>query len=303
MTLPAPPTLDALAARRWRDLPKNAVPWLHEEVAQRMMARLDYIKAVPERWLDWAPQTGGWQAHEQLQARFPNAQVWVWESAAERARTSAARLSAPWWSAARWRRGRVNVFSRGLLGVDMLWANMGLHADPAPVQTMAHWHDALKAGGFLMFSCLGPDTLTELRQAYRDLHWPAPCHAWTDMHDLGDMLVSVGFAEPVMSMERISLTYSSAKALLGEMRGLGRNLSRDRFQSLRGRGWRDRLTSELGLRLADPAHNGRLALSFELIYGHAVKPLQDPGSLSASQATVSLEAMRAALAESRNRKT
>ena len=42
--------------------------------------------------------------------------------------------------------------------------------------------------------------------------------------DWGDMLASNGFAEPVMDMERITLTFETPERLLQELRGLGRNL-------------------------------------------------------------------------------
>lgn len=43
------------------------------------------------------------------------------------------------------------------------------------------------------------------------------------MHDWGDMLVHSGFAEPVMDMERITLTFATPQRLLQELRELGRN--------------------------------------------------------------------------------
>ncbi len=274
---------------------------MHEEVAQRMMARLDYIKAVPRQWLDWGPTLGGLQAHAQLEGRFPKARALVWEGSEARAQDMAVSLSSPWWSASRWRRGRVGVYRAGADVVDMVWANMGLHADPAPTQTMQTWHAALTAGGFLMFSCLGPDSLLELCAMYRDLQWPLPCHSFTDMHDLGDMLVAAGFSEPVMSMERIRLTYSSAEALMDELRGLGRNLSRERFPAMRARAWRRRWLEEVQHRLTDP-ESGRLALTFEIVYGHAFKASSERVGSSQNPASVSLDEVRAALAESRNRK-
>src|SRR5437667_54375 len=83
-----------------------------------------------------------------------------------------------------------------------------------PQALLAGWHQALKVGGFLMFSCLGPDTARELREVYAQLGWPPAGHELTDMHDWGDMLVQTGFAEPVMDMERITLTYETPARLL-----------------------------------------------------------------------------------------
>ena len=69
-----------------------------------------------------------------------------------------------------------------------------------------------------MFSCLGPDTLRELRGSIRARGWPPAGHEFTDMHDWGDMLVDAGFAEPVMDMERIVLTWRTPEACLAELR-------------------------------------------------------------------------------------
>ena len=123
------------------------------------------------------------------------------------------------------------------------------------------------------------------------LGWPPPAHEFTDMHDWGDMLVHAGFAEPVMDMERITLTWETPDRLLAELRELGANLHPARFPGLRGRGWRARLERELhaALRTAD----GRLALTFEIVYGHALKPA--PRMRVAPQSSVTLEDMRRAL--------
>jgi malonyl-CoA O-methyltransferase len=111
------------------------------------------------------------------------------------------------------------------------------------------------------------------------------------MHDWGDMLVHAGFAEPVMDMERITLTWETPDRLLAELRELGANLHPARFPGLRGRGWRARLERELdaALRTAD----GRLALTFEIVYGHALKPA--PRLRVSDQSAISLQDMRALL--------
>jgi malonyl-CoA O-methyltransferase len=175
----------------------------------------------------------------------------------------------------------------------MLWANMALHMAADPQALISQWHRALATDGFLMFSCLGPDTLGELRNVYQALGWPAPSHEFTDMHDWGDMLVNAGFAEPVMDMERITLTFDSPQRLLKELRQLGRNLQPHRFSGLRGRRWLARLHAALAQRLVVPGEDGRLQLTFEIIYGHALKPA--PRLKVAPETILSLDDMRAAL--------
>ena len=244
-------------------------PWLHEEVARRMEERLQWIVREPARWLHWSPLQGGREVHEQLVRRYPKAQGFVLQSSSAQVQMARDQLQQAWWTPARWLKPDTQ-FSMPDEPVDMLWANMALHMEADPQALIKRWHETLAVDGFLMFSCLGPDTLRELRRVYAQLDWPAPSHEFTDMHDWGDMLVQAGFAEPVMDMETISLTYSSAESLLTDLRALGRNLHTDRFPALRGRNWRKTLCESIERELLGP--DGRLELTFEVVYGHAFKP-------------------------------
>ncbi|MEP6824878.1 MAG: methyltransferase domain-containing protein [Ramlibacter sp.] len=288
-----PPTIDPVAALRWEHHAPAHSPWLHEEVARRMEDRLQWIRLEPSAWAHWEAVRGGLAAQAMLARRYPGASCYIVESVPQRAQRAAQALARPWWQ--RWsaaRRAPVHeVAQLPDAGVQMLWANMALHLSPDPQGLMAQWHRGLATDGFLMFSCLGPDTVRELRALYRTLGWPPPGHEMTDMHDWGDMLVAAGFAEPVMDMERITLTWETPARLLEELREIGCNLHPERFAALRGRGWKQQLEVELGqaLRGAD----GRLALTFEIIYGHALRPA--PRVRLGPHSAVSLQDMRAML--------
>ena len=286
-----PPSLDPVAAARWQASPLLAAqsPWLHEEVATRMQERLDFIKLQPQQWVHWAPLRGGLAAQRALEQRYPKAQVWLAGESPAHAHVTQQALQAPWWQAQHWFGPKRQHGLPPDHSAHMVWANMHLHASAEPQALLQTWHRALAVDGFLMFSCLGPDTLRELRQVYAQAGWPEPAHAFTDMHDWGDMLVEAGFAEPVMDMERITLTYASPDTLLAELRGLGRNLHVQRFQGLRSRQWRERLTQAL-LALARPEEGGRLSLGFEIVYGHALKP--QPRMKMAAKSEIGLDQMR-----------
>jgi len=263
-----PPTIDPVAAQRWSSMPGLETPWLHEEVARRMRGRLDLILKQPASWVHWHPLQGGMQVHGAIVKKYPKADCFVFESQAPRARLVAQLFAKRWWNSRRWI-GPQEVFAYPQSPVDMLWSNMGLHMAADPQAWIAKWHECLAVGGFLMFSCFGPDTLIELRGLYKEQAWPPPSHEFTDMHDWGDMLVQAGFAEPVMDMERITLTFASAERMLLELRGLGRNLHRGRFEGLRGRTWHGLLLE--GLKGAATGNAGQHQLTFEIIYGHAFK--------------------------------
>lgn len=293
----AVPGLDANAASRWLQLPRAQSPWLHEEVASRMAQRLQCFREPPASWLHWEPVSGGLQAHRLLRERLPQAVCHVAAAQLPQVLDATREPATRSWNPLQWRRDQ----RPGLLAPDaqvtMLWANMALHHEPQPLPLLQRWHSQIQTNGFLMFSCLGPDTLRELRTVYARAGWPDPAHAFTDMHDWGDMLVHSGFAEPVMDMEHITLSYSSAQALLQELRELGRNLHAARFAALRGRGWQAQLIRALEAGLPRD-ENGRLLLTFEIIYGHAFKPV--PRVPVGSRQSVSVDDMRAMLRNGRN---
>jgi len=288
-----PPTIDPVAAARWHAAAPALSPWLHEEVARRMEDRLQWIRQAPESWCHWDAVRGGLHAHTLVSARFPKARCQIYETAAHCQEVARQALARPWWSPARWGAGNPQLGAPADASVQMLWANMALHTAADPQALIAQWHRALAVDGYLMFSCLGPDTLRELHAVYAELGWPPAGHAFTDMHDWGDMLVHAGFAEPVMDMERITLTFATPQRLVRELQELGCNLHPARFGALRGRSWRERLYEALAHRLADPGNAGQLALTFEIIYGHAFKPA--PRVRVSPSSAVSLQDMRTML--------
>ncbi|MDB5931184.1 MAG: biotin synthesis protein BioC [Polaromonas sp.] len=287
-TTSRPPTLDPQAVSRWQRTAPLASPWLHEEVARRMLERLQWIKLKPQAWAHWGALRGGMQAHAELTKIYPDAACFVAEAQAEHAQAAIKRIVKPWWSPSQWRATPVRFEMPPPGSVDMLWANMALHESADPEALLAGWHQALKVDGFLMFSCLGPDTVREVRELYAELGWPPAGHELTDMHDWGDMLVQTGFAEPVMDMERITLTYETPARLLQELAELGRNFHPGRFAGLRGRRWKARLEAALAARLK--GEDGRLSLTFEVIYGHALKAR--PKFKVSPHSAVSVEDMR-----------
>ena len=263
-------------------------PWLHAEVARRMAQRLAPIRLKPELLIDWWGHLGA--GGDALAKACPRARRVVVEPTAMLAQRSRAALPRPWWKLPDRRNASHDVLSDGAelpAGAELVWANMMLHAVADPPALIERWQDALRVEGFVMFSCLGPGTLPELRSLYRRLGWPTPTQDFVDMHDLGDMLVQAGFADPVMDQEVLNLRWDSATAALDELRCLGGNVAPDRFAGLRTPRWRERLLHEIKLlRGAD----GKIGLSFEIVFGHAFKVA--PRVRSGEKAVVSLQDMR-----------
>ncbi len=266
----------------------GSVPWLHTEVARRMVERLAVFKLRPQRIVEWWGRTGASGAL--LEAACPQAQRVIIEPTEALVLRSRVAIARPWWSAQRWRAAPAAVQLEGSelrCDAQLVWANMMMHAESDPPALMAHWHHLLETDGVVMFSCLGPGSLVELARLYARLGWPPPNAAFVDMHDLGDMLVRAGFAEPVLDQETLSLHWASPQALLDELRSMGANAAPNRYKGLRTPRWRERLLAELKA-LAGP--DGRLHLSFEVAYGHAFKVAPRPAAGEPTR--VSLRDMR-----------
>jgi malonyl-CoA O-methyltransferase len=261
--------IDRAALARWRQRQGRATepPWLHGEVARRMVERLPLIKLVPSVVIDWWSRIGA--GAELLRAAYPKAQFVRVESPEMLLQPPP---QTPWWSLQR-RRAAEPVAESAVpdAQAQLLWANMMLHVVADPGALLTRWRKALSMEGFVMFSTLGPDTVKTLRETYREAGWGVAHAPFVDMHDLGDMLVKAGFADPVMDQEMLRLTWATPAALLAELRGLGLNADPSRHAGLRTPRWRARLEAALAER-ATHAADGRIALEFEIVYGHAFNP-------------------------------
>lgn len=241
------------------------------EVDRRMQERLDFVKVEPKRILDLGCSRGG--SFPGLSVRYPEAQLIGLDVAP--AMLSAGRVPRAGWQ--RWL--GIGKNSEPLrLAADaanlplksrstaIVWSNLLLHWLDDPIPALAEAHRVLEVGGLLMFSTLGPDTLKELRSAFADGY--AHTQRFADMHDLGDMLVGCGFADPVMDMEVITLTYDDVDAMFAELRAAGSSCAmKARRHGMTGRkSWASGKAAYEAMR-----KDGRLPATFEVIYGHAWK--------------------------------
>jgi malonyl-CoA O-methyltransferase len=265
--------LDRRAARRWFErtggAPVPADP-LAREVERRMVERLDYVRHAPARALQVGCATAGVQA---LRRRYPEAGIVVADRAMAPLRR--ARGARPLGARARsllgagrehFVAGEIGALPIASASVGLVWSNLSLAWAGDLVATLREWHRVLEVGGLLMFSTYGPDTLKELRAAFEG---DAPhVHPFADMHDIGDALVAGGFADPVMDMEMITLTYAGVDRLLADLRATGqRNAHAARRRTLTGKQrWRRALAAYP--RQADAS---RVNATFEIVYGHAWK--------------------------------
>jgi len=262
--------IDKSAARRSFDqaapgYDKAAV--LQRELADRLLERLDYIRLQPERMLDLGAGTG--YAIPGLRKRFGTACILALDFASAmlleaRDRDRTCRPSDCVCA-------DVEALPLADASVDLIFSNATFQWCNDIQGTFGECLRVLRPGGLLLFTTFGPDTLWELRDAWAAADGHSHVSPFPDMHDLGDALVNARFADPIMDVERLTVTYERARDLMRDLKILGaHNATSARARGLTGR---RRL---LAVEQAYETHrrDGRLSASYEVVYGLAWAPKQ-----------------------------
>lgn len=234
----------------------QSIRWLQDEIALRMLQKLDIVKLKPKDIL-LIPDFPG--AHGSfLTKRFPGM---CFHSApeCELSGFNLLKLRATrFWNSGMKpafftslddykKTGRINLPSDS---VDLVVSVLLIQDLVDPKHFLQECRRVLKEGGLLTFSYLGPDTAKELRSEILAQQLPIQNLAspW-DMHDMGDALLGERFSDPVMDMELLRLDYDSDSVLLSDARAL--NLFRSAYKN-----------SVIATQLPQK-------LTLEVVYGHA----------------------------------
>ena len=246
--------------RRAADRSLSGDPFfLHRKVGEELVERLQWLRCPPGRVLDIA--LGGGGMSRALAQQFPFANIVQSDLAPFASNAGGAQLL-----------GHERVVARldqlpfSNASQDHVVANLVLPWFE-PFQVFQSIHRVLVPGGGFSFSTLGPDTLTELREAFGQVDEHAHVHDFIDMHDLGDILGVSGFSEPVLDVQRLVLTYSTLDEVARDLRALQlTNLHPGRTRGLLGRAAYQRLIKAYE---ANRRGDGRLPVTVEIVYGFA----------------------------------
>lgn len=272
----------------------DAAAVVQREIADRLLARLDYMRIAPRRILDLGCGTG--YAIPLLRKRYPGAQLFGLDIAMAMTSTALGRTSPqlPFGLGRRLCRSRfINADAERLpfadQSFDLVFSSLALQwCDPDAV--FRECRRVLRPGGLLLFTTFGPDTLKELRAAWHAVDPDPHVHGFIDMHDLGDALVRARFADPVMDVESLTLTYKDVPGVLRDLKAIGaQNAAATRSSTLTGKAHFSRFVRAYEqFRRAD----GTIPASYEAVYGHAWTPLTESTSAENGSAIVSLSQLR-----------
>ena len=255
----------------------ESVAVLQREVGARLLERLDLVRITPRTVLDAGAGTG--ELGMQLAKRYAGAHTVLLDLAP--AMLSQARCRGSLFDRWRTRRSFVCGDAERLPltagSVDLIVSSLMLQWCNDLESALHEFRRVLRPGGLLMFTTFGPDTLRELRAAWRAVDNQVHVNAFIDMHDIGDALLRAGFADPVMDREDMVLTYQDARTLMRELKTLGaHNVTGGRPRGLTGRG---RLAGMLAA-YERFRRDGRLPATYEVVHGHCWAPAGNaPGSM------------------------
>ena len=250
---------DKRAARRAFDraLGFETACFIHDEARGRLLERLELVRLAPNVAVDLGCATGRGAAA--LAARYPTACVLAVDSSIPMLRATASASAA-----VRALGGDAAALPLRDGSVDLVLANLVLPWC-RPDRLLGEAARVLAPGGAFLFATIGPDSLQEVRAAFAAVDDSIHVHGAFDMHDLGDLAMAAGLAEPVLDVDRIEVTYADVGGLVRDLRAIGAvNVAGGRRRTLTGRRRWSRFVERLP-RGAD----GRLAVTVELILGQA----------------------------------
>lgn len=240
----------------------DAAAVLQTRVRDELVSRLAMVRLAPSVVIDLGCGTG--VAAAALRRRFRRARVLSVDLSPAMLR-EAGRRRRPWRRFAGICAHAANLpLADGT--VDLIFSNLMLQWCGDPEVVFRECARVLRPGGLLTFTSFGPDTLRELRKAWAAVDQYTHVNRFIDMHDLGDAMLRAGLAEPVMDVERYTLTYPDVHGLMRDLKAIGaHNVNAGRARGLTGRRALERMTEAY----EGERRDGRLPATYEVVYGQA----------------------------------
>lgn len=241
----------------------NDAAVLQYEILQRLSARLDYINLAPATILDIGCGTG--KGIKRLNKYYSKAKIIGFDLAFNMLKQSKKEFGL--FNKARLINADMENLPIKNECIDLIFSNLAIQWVNNLEHTLQEFKRIGRSNGLLMFTTFGPNTLWELGASWQQIDATPHVHRFIDMHDIGDLLVRSGFAEPVMDSETITMHYPTFKGVLLDLKNIGaNNADKQRSKGLMTPSKFKQLEKQYK-KIA--FKEGQYQASFEVIYGHA----------------------------------
>jgi len=261
---------------------------LQRKVCEELLRRLDLTNLNPEVVLDVGCGTG-WGTQGLLK-KYKKAKVLSLDLSPEMLRQTKAKGS--WLRKPKLICADAEDIPLQDESVDLVFSNLMLQwCDYKKV--FAEFKRVLKPNGLLMFTTFGPDTLIELKRSWAKVDDHVHVNEFIDMHDLGDELIQVGLAEPVMDMDMITLTYKDAMSVMVDLKEIGANTTLKNQTRLIEQGLVTPGKLKRVIKNYESYRSNHLVpASYEVLYGHAWKTQQRKTKIQLSEFSISVDQIK-----------
>lgn len=235
--------------------------FVHAATRDGLLARLEPIRVDAKTVLDLGCATGS--ACMPLARRFRGARLIAIDLSA--AMLQAVRQKQSW----RRRFSLLQADARAIPlpnhSIDVVFSNQLLPWIDDPGAVFSEVNRVLRDNGLFLFASLGPDSFSELREAWLGVDAGSHVSTFPDMHELGDDAVRAGLRDPVLDVDRLTVSYRDPDALYRDLAGSGaRNCLASRAGHLTGKNRFAAMTTALWQQRGAEA----IGLDLELVYGH-----------------------------------
>ena len=235
--------------------------FVHAATRDGLLARLKPMVVPAKNIVDLGSATGS--ATRALKKRFRGARVISVDLSRNMLRQGLAKQ--PWLAKSPAIQAQATALPFADQSVDVVFANLLLPWIDDPAELFAEIARVLRKDGLLMFATLGPDSLLELRRAWQAADNYAHVNRFLDMHDIGDATVKAGLRDPVLDVDRMSVTYSSPDKLFQDLTSVaGRNSLNGRNPAMVSKARFERVIDALEAAMIGDV----LTLNLEFVYGH-----------------------------------
>jgi malonyl-CoA O-methyltransferase len=235
--------------------------FIFHEIAKRMLERLEYIKLVPQAILDIGSGLG--IDAQLLQLKYPKSRIYKVDFSINALK----RYNQPTgWINRLITKNRQLVCASAVQlpiasqSINLAWSNLTLPYIEHLDSYFKEIRRVLTLGGAFLITGLAVDSLEQLREV------GLTTYNFPDMHVIGDILVQLGFTNPVTDIEYLTLEYDDFRQLLADIRLIGCGAAASRRSTLTKTEY-----NALEHKFAKLTKKGKLPLTLEVFYAHAWK--------------------------------